>query len=224
MDGISLRDVNSWWRLRSAMVEEVGGPREPSLGGEVQEAMAVGIAATFREDAIALNVPRHTTVYVGRIPKTYDEERVDRLLGACGRVRSFLRAIHPETNAAKHYGFCEYRDGLSCMRAIEVLDGLQGKSPGSRPTRPSSPPAGTAALGSLPPRRTPAPETEAPWPRGLASRSRTSSSCSSIPRMSLSLSLLAHHPLQQLVGLLLAQALAGADGRLGRWALPVTIE
>ena len=53
------------------------------------------------------------------------------------------------------------------MRAIEVLDGLQGKSP---------------------------------------------------------LSLLAHHPLQQLVGLLLAQALAGDDGRLGRWALPVTIE
>ena len=111
-----------------AMVEEVGGPREP-LGGEGQEAMAVGIAATFREDAIALNVPRHTTVYVGRIPKTYDEERVDLLLGACGRVRSFLRATHPETNAAKHYGFCEYRDGLSCMRAIEVLDGLQGKSP-----------------------------------------------------------------------------------------------
>ena len=111
-----------------AMVEEVGGPREP-LGGEGQEAMAVGIAATFREDAIALNVPRHTTVYVGRIPKTYDEERVDLLLGACGRVRSFLRATHPETNAAKHYGFCEYHDGLSCMRAIEVLDGLQGKSP-----------------------------------------------------------------------------------------------
>ena len=111
-----------------AMVEEVGGARE-RVGGEGQEAMAVGIAATFREDAIALNVPRHTTVYVGRIPKTYDDERVDRLLGACGRVRSFLRATHPETNAAKHYGFCEYRDGLSCMRAIEVLDGLQGKSP-----------------------------------------------------------------------------------------------
>ena len=110
------------------MVEEVGEP----LGGEGQEAaMAGGIAATFREDAIALNVPRHTTVYVGRIPKTYDEERVDRILGACGRVRSFLRATHPETNAAKHYGFCEYRDGLSCMRAIEVLDGLQGESPPS---------------------------------------------------------------------------------------------
>ena len=124
------------------MVEEVGEP----LGGEGQEAaMAGGIAATFREDAIALNVPRHTTVYVGRIPKTYDEERVDRILGACGRVRSFLRATHPETNAAKHYGFCEYRDGLSCMRAIEVLDGLQGESPPSLSLSLSpgpSPPAG----------------------------------------------------------------------------------
>ncbi|QDZ25901.1 hypothetical protein HOP50_19g84500 [Chloropicon primus] len=73
---------------------------------------------------VRLGLPRSTTVFVGEIPSGWSERDVDFILDACGKVKSWLRAADWETERAKHYGFCEYQHGVSCLSALEVLHGL----------------------------------------------------------------------------------------------------
>ena len=68
---------------------------------------------------------KSTTVFVGKIPETLDAQGVDGLLNCCGRVKSWKRASHFETEKPKHFGFVEYFDALSCIKAVRVLNALQ---------------------------------------------------------------------------------------------------
>ena len=78
-----------------------------------------------RAAEVHVAVPRRTTMFVGKIAATCDDNAVKSLLGACGRIIGFKRARHWETEEAKHFGFCDYNDPLGCLHAVEVLDGLE---------------------------------------------------------------------------------------------------
>ncbi len=68
---------------------------------------------------------KSTTVYCGKIATTLDDSIVQRLLEACGKIKSWKRAEDPETHEQKSFGFCEYEDAEGVLRAIRFLNGLK---------------------------------------------------------------------------------------------------
>ena len=73
---------------------------------------------------IEVGVPRNTTVYVGKIAASAEDALIRQVLAVCGSVKSWKRITDPETGKLKHFGFCEFADGLGCIRAMKLLDGL----------------------------------------------------------------------------------------------------
>lgn len=69
-------------------------------------------------DAGPSTAPVHTTAFVGTISSGIADEWISRLLSACGHLRSFKRV-----NAS--FGFAEFSDAESVLRAITVLSGKE---------------------------------------------------------------------------------------------------
>ncbi|GAC75206.1 hypothetical protein PANT_14d00085 [Moesziomyces antarcticus T-34] len=70
-----------------------------------------------------------TTLFVGSISPGISDSWLTRLLEACGHLRSLKRA-------SKAFGFAEYADPDSVLRAIHVLQGLQLPSMGAEASAP----------------------------------------------------------------------------------------
>ena len=65
-----------------------------------------------------------TTMYVGKIPESFDDEFVRRLLEQCGAVRSLQRSRDISTGAPKRFGFCEYDAPDSVEVALSAFKGV----------------------------------------------------------------------------------------------------
>ncbi|KAK3289410.1 hypothetical protein CYMTET_3159, partial [Cymbomonas tetramitiformis] len=65
---------------------------------------------------------KHTTVYVGKIAESVGEDFITSLLETCGEVKSWKRVQDPETKKLKSFGFCEYEDAESVLRAMRILN------------------------------------------------------------------------------------------------------
>ena len=67
---------------------------------------------------------KSTTVYVGKIAASVDDAVVRSSLDACGTVKSWKPLQDPETQKPKGFGFCEFEDAESVLRALRLLNGL----------------------------------------------------------------------------------------------------
>ncbi|TRM62125.1 hypothetical protein BD626DRAFT_499977 [Schizophyllum amplum] len=67
---------------------------------------------------------RSVSLFVGSISGGIDDDFLNRLLSACGPVRSFKRLITP-ANKPQGFGFAEYEDLDSAIRAIDMLTGIE---------------------------------------------------------------------------------------------------
>ncbi|KAL1666161.1 hypothetical protein GGF50DRAFT_99539 [Schizophyllum commune] len=67
---------------------------------------------------------RSVSLFVGSISGGIDDDFLNRLLSACGPVRSFKRLITP-ANKPQGFGFAEYEDMDSAIRAIDLLTGIE---------------------------------------------------------------------------------------------------
>lgn len=68
--------------------------------------------------------PKQTTVYVGKISPSVDDNLIKQLLEACGPVKSWKRMEDPDTKAHKPFGFCEFEEADGVTRAMSLLQNL----------------------------------------------------------------------------------------------------
>eukprot|EP00850_Spirogloea_muscicola_P004589 SM000019S05133 [mRNA] locus=s19:1041599:1049781:- [translate_table: standard] len=79
---------------------------------------------TLRTGAPLASIPvkAHTTLYVGKIASTVDDDSVKKVLELCGPVKSWKRAQDPTTGVMKGFGFCEYESAEGVLRAMRLLN------------------------------------------------------------------------------------------------------
>ncbi|KAG0467605.1 hypothetical protein HPP92_019185 [Vanilla planifolia] len=65
-----------------------------------------------------------TTVYVGKIAPTVDNDSLLSLLRICGPVKSWKRAQDPSDGKPKGFGFCEFEAAEGVLRALRLLSKL----------------------------------------------------------------------------------------------------
>ncbi|XP_078162933.1 splicing factor PWI domain-containing protein / RNA recognition motif (RRM)-containing protein isoform X2 [Carex rostrata] len=65
-----------------------------------------------------------TTVYVGKIASTVDNDFLLSLLRLCGPVKSWKRAQDPSNNTPKSFAFCEFEAAEGILRALRLLTKL----------------------------------------------------------------------------------------------------
>ena len=66
---------------------------------------------------------KQTTAFVSGIPPEVPDRAVEELLNLLGRVRSWKRVVDP-AGAPKAFGFCEFEDAESVLRALRLLPKL----------------------------------------------------------------------------------------------------
>lgn len=66
-----------------------------------------------------------STIYVGRIPDDVEDSFILNLLTACGPVTQWKRLADPDTGKLKSFGFCEYDNPLSALRALRLLANVE---------------------------------------------------------------------------------------------------
>ncbi|KAK9825406.1 hypothetical protein WJX81_001920 [Elliptochloris bilobata] len=94
---------------------------KPTTGGPEAAALAAAPAA----DASAALPGKATTLYVGKIALSVEEEAIRALLEACGPVKSWKRMTDPSTGAPKGFGFCEYEEVEGVLCALRLLNNLK---------------------------------------------------------------------------------------------------
>lgn len=74
------------------------------------------------------NVPMvekpQTTVYVGKIAPTVENDFILSLLQLCGPVKSWKRAQDPSDGTPRGFGFCEFESAEGVLRALRLLTKL----------------------------------------------------------------------------------------------------
>lgn len=68
--------------------------------------------------------PKSTTLYVGKIAPSIDDNVIKALLEACGPVKSWKRVQDPDTQQPKGFGFCEYEEAEGVLKALQLLNNL----------------------------------------------------------------------------------------------------
>ncbi|KAF2286633.1 hypothetical protein GH714_023049 [Hevea brasiliensis] len=63
-----------------------------------------------------------TTVYVGKIESTVENDFMLSLLQLCGPVKSWKRAQDPSDGTPKRFGFCEFESAEGVLRALRLLN------------------------------------------------------------------------------------------------------
>ena len=59
-------------------------------------------------------------VYVGKLKPEVDNFLVEDLLGCCGRVDKWNRAVDPSTDLPKAFGFCTYRTAQAAAVSVQA--------------------------------------------------------------------------------------------------------
>ncbi|BBN09068.1 RNA-binding protein 25 [Marchantia polymorpha subsp. ruderalis] len=90
---------------------------KPPLGMTLAELAAKGIG-----QLAAPPEKPHTTVYVGKIASTIEDEFLRALLELCGVIKSWKRAQDPTTGSPKGFGFCEFESAEGVLRALRLLN------------------------------------------------------------------------------------------------------
>ncbi|XP_068641082.1 RNA-binding motif protein 25 isoform X2 [Aristolochia californica] len=73
---------------------------------------------------VALPEKPQTTVYVGKIASTVENDFLLSLLQLCGPVKSWKRAQDPSDSTPRGFGFCEFESAEGVLRALRLLSKL----------------------------------------------------------------------------------------------------
>ncbi|XP_078443020.1 splicing factor PWI domain-containing protein / RNA recognition motif (RRM)-containing protein [Wolffia australiana] len=65
-----------------------------------------------------------TTVYVGKIASTVENDFLESVLRLCGPVKSWKRAENPSDGSFRGFGFCEFESAEGVLRALRLLNKL----------------------------------------------------------------------------------------------------
>lgn len=65
-----------------------------------------------------------TTIYIGRIAQSVDNDFMLSLLQLCGPVKSWKRAQNPSDGTPRTFGFCEFESAEGVLRALRLLTKL----------------------------------------------------------------------------------------------------
>jgi len=68
---------------------------------------------------------KSTTIYVGKIAATLDDDVMMKLLEACGKVKQWKPVKDPSNNQPKGFGFVEYEDAEGVLRALRLLNAVK---------------------------------------------------------------------------------------------------
>ncbi|CAH1424255.1 unnamed protein product [Lactuca virosa] len=99
----------------------------PSLARPPMMALRGPVVPTIIRPPINTITPAEkpmTTVYVGKIASSVDNEFMLSLLQLCGPVKSWKRVPDPTTGALKGFGFCEFGNVEGVLRALRLLSKL----------------------------------------------------------------------------------------------------
>ncbi|XP_071741563.1 RNA-binding motif protein 25-like isoform X2 [Rutidosis leptorrhynchoides] len=100
----------------------------PTLSRPPMMAMRGPVVPTIVRPPINLNISQAekpmTTIYVGKIASTVDNDFMLSLLQLCGPVKSWKRVPDPTTGALKGFGFCEFESVEGVLRALRLLSKL----------------------------------------------------------------------------------------------------
>nr|XP_027097833.1 RNA-binding protein 25-like isoform X1 [Coffea arabica] len=92
----------------------IAGPRAPIIPAVVRPAVVPSVASTEKQ----------TTLYVGKIASTVENDFILSLLELCGPVKSWRRPQNPTDGTFKGFGFCEFESAEGVLRAIRLLSKL----------------------------------------------------------------------------------------------------
>ncbi|KAK9847428.1 hypothetical protein WJX84_011241, partial [Apatococcus fuscideae] len=100
--------------------------RPPLLPGASQAAAPVVLPKPAEGPSKGPGLPpKHTTLYVGKIAPTVDDETIKKLMETCGPVKSWKRLQDAETKQPKGFGFCEYEEAEGVLAAMRLLNNLK---------------------------------------------------------------------------------------------------
>ncbi|KAL3511281.1 hypothetical protein ACH5RR_030682 [Cinchona calisaya] len=92
----------------------VAGVRPPIIPLVVRPAVIPSVASTEKQ----------TTVYVGKIASTVENDFILSLLQLCGTVKSWKRPQNPTNGTFKGFGFCEFESAEGVLCALRLLSKL----------------------------------------------------------------------------------------------------
>ncbi|KAK9832941.1 hypothetical protein WJX74_002428 [Apatococcus lobatus] len=100
--------------------------RPPVLSGNPQSAAPVVLPKPADGPGKSSSlVPKQTTLYVGKIAPTVDDNTIKSLMETCGPVKSWKRLQDAETKQPKGFGFCEYEEAEGVLAAMRLLNNLK---------------------------------------------------------------------------------------------------
>ncbi|KAA0718104.1 RNA-binding protein 25 [Triplophysa tibetana] len=97
-------------------------PVVQKLAGQVKDVLSTYIKET--EDGTCASTGPTTTVFVGNISEKASDMLVRQLLAKCGLVLSWKR-VQGASGKLQAFGFCEYKEPESTLRALRLLHELQ---------------------------------------------------------------------------------------------------
>ncbi|XP_042445350.1 RNA-binding protein 25-like isoform X1 [Zingiber officinale] len=98
-------------------------PRPPIPGIRGVPPVATPIVRPFIPVVAPVEKPQ-TTVYVGKIAATIENEFLLSILTLCGPVKSWKRAQDPSDGTPKAFGFCEFESAEGVLRSLRLLSKL----------------------------------------------------------------------------------------------------
>ncbi|XP_039125799.1 RNA-binding protein 25 isoform X1 [Dioscorea cayenensis subsp. rotundata] len=113
--------VRAGFPPRPGFISPLGRPPIPGIRG------IPPIATPIVRPPITIVAPQEkpqTTVYVGKIAPTVDNDFLLSLLRLCGPVKSWKRAQDPTDGTPKGFGFCEFESAEGVLRGLRVLSKL----------------------------------------------------------------------------------------------------
>ncbi|XP_050276745.1 RNA-binding motif protein 25 [Quercus robur] len=98
----------------------VSRPPIPGVPGVVRPIISPVIRPAVVPTVTSAEKPQ-TTVYIGKIASTVDNDFMLSLLKLCGPVKSWKRAQDPTDGTPKGFGFCEFESAEGVLRALRLL-------------------------------------------------------------------------------------------------------
>jgi splicing factor U2AF subunit len=116
LDGIRFQDVNL--RIRRPPEFEKNPEIKPRRPVPVIDTVQLGIISTQVNDGPG-------KLFIGGLPKEYNEDQVKNLLQRYGRLKSFHLVKETGETNSRGFGFCEYVDDACAENALSELNGMK---------------------------------------------------------------------------------------------------
>ena len=116
LDGIRYLDVNL--RIRRPPEFEKNPEIKPRRPVPTLDTVSLGIISTQVNDGSG-------KLFIGGLPREYNEDQVKNLLQRHGRLRSFHLVKETGELNSRGFGFCEYVDDACAENALSILNGMK---------------------------------------------------------------------------------------------------